>query len=178
MMESTKKAVYYCSSSFDIDPEYNAVAREVVRAAASKGYGAVSGGSFRGTMGVIADTARECGVENVGVVPNFMKGLEHQGLTKLIWTETMAERKEAMREGTCLAVALPGGIGTLDELMETLTLRKLGRYSGKVIAVNCKGFYNPLKDMLDHFVATGMLTEEDKALISFPETVEEFIKLI
>ena len=175
---NSKKAVYFCSSSFGIDPKYNEVARQIVHAAASKGYGAVSGGSFRGTMGVIADAANECGVENVGVLPSFMKGLEHPHLTELGWTETMSERKEAMREGTSLAVALPGGIGTLDELMETYTLAKLKRYQGKVIAINCYGFYDSLKAVLDQYVAQGMLDEASRSLISFPETVEEFLNLI
>lgn len=172
------KAVFYCSASFDIDPEYNDVAREVVKAACSLGYGIVSGGTIKGTMKVVADTARDCGAENVGIIPRFMKGLEYPELTHIVWTDTMAERKELMREGTSLAVALPGGIGTLDELIETLTLAKLAKYPGKVLAINHKGFYEPLKALLDHYVATGMLDARSRELMCFADTLEEAVAMM
>ena len=85
----------------------------------------------------------------------------------------MAERKELMREGTSAAVALPGGIGTLDELIETLTLAKLDLYAGKILALDIDGFYEPLEALLDHYVSTGMLDQRSRDLISFPKTVEE-----
>jgi len=173
-----KTAVVFCASSSKIDPKYNQTAREVVKALCAKGYGIVSGGSYRGTMGAVADTAYECGAPNIGVIPSFMKGWEHPHLTELIWTETMSERKEKMREGTSLAVALPGGIGTMDELFETVVLKKLGRYQGKIVAYNLDGFYEPLKALLQHFVATGMMTAEEVDMIAFPSTVEELKALV
>ena len=175
---SGRKAVVFCSASFDIDEKYNDLARDVVRTLYGCGYGMVSGGTVKGTMKVIADEARRLGMEHVGIVPVFMKGVEYSDASELIWTETMAERKEAMRAGTCLAVALPGGIGTLDELIETLTLAKIGRYPGKVVAVNYEGFYEPLKVLLNHYVATGMLDAPSRELIYFPTTVEEFTACI
>ena len=138
----------------------------------------VSGGTVKGTMKVVADEARRLGMEHTGIIPVFMKGLEYRDATALIWTETMSERKEAMRAGTCLAVALPGGIGTLDELIETLTLAKIGRYGGRVVAFNFEGFFEPLKALLDHYVLTGMLDARSRKLISFPETIGEFIACI
>lgn len=173
-----RKAVIYCSAAFDIDPRFNEMAREIVRALCGLGYDIVSGGTIKGTMEVVASTAADCGAGVIGILPKFMKGLEHPRLTTLVWTDTMSERKEAMREGTCLAVALPGGIGTMDELLETLTLAKLHKYSGKVVAVNLFGFYDTLKALLDHFVATGMLDKESRELISFPQTVEEFLEAV
>jgi len=173
-----KKAVFFCSSCSGIDEKYNRAAREAVRAACSKGYGIVSGGSFRGTMNVVADTATECGAPNIGVLPRFMTGLQHPRLSQLIWTDTMSERKEKMREGTSLAVALPGGIGTMDELFETLTLAKLGQYGGKVVALDIDGFYEPVKAILNHFLEKGMVDEHTLALIAFPKTVEEFVGII
>ena len=168
-----RKAVVFCSASYDIDPKYNEAAREMVRALHSYGWGLVSGGSFRGTMGVIADEMERLGGTHVGVLPRFMKGLEHPHLTELVWTETMAERKERMREGTAAVIALPGGIGTLDELVDTLVLSKLGRYAGKIYALNLDGFFDPFKALLDHYVATGMLSKEDRALVTFADSVEE-----
>ena len=90
----------------------------------------------------------------------------------------MAARKEKMREGTCAAVALPGGIGTLDELIETLTLAKLDIYKGQVIALNIDGFFNPLIALLDHYVETGMLDSRSRSLISFPQSVAELNDLL
>ena len=173
-----KKAVVFCSASFDIDERYNDLARDVVRILFGCGYGMVSGGTVKGTMNVIAEEARRLGMEHKGVLPVFMKGLEYRGLTELVWTPTMSERKEMMRAGTCLAVALPGGIGTLDEVIETLTLAKLNRYPGKIVAFNFEGFYEPLKALLDHYVGTGMLDKPSMRLISFPETLEEFLAIV
>ncbi len=173
-----RKAVVFCSASFGIDDRYNDLARDAVRALHGCGYGMVSGGTVKGTMKVIADEARRLGMEHVGIIPVFMKGLEYRDATRLVWTDTMSERKEAMRAGTCLAVALPGGIGTLDELIETLTLAKIGRYGGRVVAFNFEGFYEPLKALLDHYVSTGMLDTPSRDLISFPETIGEFASCI
>jgi len=173
-----RKAVVFCSASFDIDDKYNDLARSVVRTLYGCGYGMVSGGTVKGTMKVIADEARRLGMEHLGVLPVFMKGLEYRSATKIVWTETMAERKQVMRAGTCLAVALPGGIGTLEELIETMTLAKLGRYGGRLVAFNFEGFYEPLKALLDHYVETGMLDRESRELVAFPETMEEFVDCI
>lgn len=175
---SDRKAAFYCSASYTIDPKYNQAARDAVRAACLSGYGIVSGGTVKGTMDVVAGEAAACGAVNIGVLPRFMKGLEHPDLTELVWTDTMSERKELMRKGVTVSVALPGGIGTLDEIIETLVLRKLKRYDGKVIALNIDGFYEPFKALLDHYVATGMLEKEDRALIEFPETIDEFKQLL
>jgi len=173
-----KRAVFYCSASADIDPAYNEAARQIVRAACLAGYDIVSGGSWRGTMGHICDEALRCGARVTGVLPRFMQGLEYPGLTECIWTDRMSERKDAMREGTCLAIALPGGIGTLDEIAETYCLAKLGRYPGRVIAFNMDGFYEPLKRQLDVYVEKGMLDAPSRALIAFPETVGELKGLL
>lgn len=176
---ANKSAVFYCSSSYTIDPKYNEAAWEVVRATALKGYSISSGGAVKGTMKYVADAATSCGVKNIGVLPRFMQEYQHPGLTELLWTDTMAQRKTLMREhGADLAVALPGGIGTLDELFETYTLAKLGKYHGKIIAYNCYGFYDKLKDMMDFYVASGMMDQKTRDLLYFPETLEEYEALI
>ena len=172
-MSEERKIVIYCSSSYDIDQKYNQAAREVIRASFSLGYTIFSGGAIKGTMGVVADEVARCGGRHIGVLPRFMEQYKFPGLDKVIWTDTMAERKERMREGTCAAIALPGGIGTLDEVIGTLTLAKLGRYDGNIYALNLGGFYNPLKDLLNHYVKTGMLDERSRGMIEFPDTVAE-----
>ncbi len=129
-------------------------------------------------MGHVCDEALRHGVRVVGVLPRFMKGFEHPGLTECVWTDRMSERKDAMREGTSLAIALPGGIGTLDELAETCCLAKLGRYGGRVVVYNPNGFFDPFRRQLDHFVAEKMLDAPFCAGIHFPETVEEVKKFL
>lgn len=173
-----KKAVFFCSASYDINPEYNQAAGQVVRAACSAGYAIVSGGTIKGTMKVVADAAAECGTGNIGILPRFMKGLEHPGLTELRWTDSMSERKEAMREGTSLAIALPGGIGTMDELAETFCLAKMGIYTGRVLVLNLHGFYDSFKAQLEVMHREGMLDDRSMKLISFPETVGQMCDLI
>ena len=138
----------------------------------------MSGGTVKGLMRHVCDEASQCGAEVVGVLPRFMKGLEHPALTECVWTDTMSQRKEAMRAGTSLAIALPGGIGTLDELAETYCLAKMGLYGGRVVAFDMEGFYEPLKRQLDGFVRAGMLSEDALGLISFPVTVEEVEALL
>lgn len=173
-----KKIAVFCSASETIDQEFNKVAREFVRAASLRGYTIVSGGTVKGTMREIADEVAAVGGRHEGIVPRFMEPLVHQSLSSVVWTDTMSERKELMREGTCAVVALPGGIGTLDEYIETLTLRKLERYRGQVIAFNYKGFYNPLLSLLDYYVETGMLDRKSRELALFPETVDELLALL
>jgi len=177
-MFNRKKIVIFCSASYDIEPKFNEAARDFVRTACSRNYAIVSGGTVKGTMGVIADEIASCGGYHIGIIPRFMEDVAAKALSEVVWTETMSERKEKMREGTVAAIALPGGVGTLDELIETLTLAKLDHYPGKILALNLDGFYNPLKDLLDHYVDTDMLDKKSRDLISFPETVEELLKYL
>lgn len=170
-----KKITVFCASSSEIDSQYKAAARELVRALHALGYTLVSGGGECGLMGEIIRESAACGGRHIGILPGFMKGLESASLGGVVWTDTMSARKEKMREGTCAAIALPGGIGTLDELMETHTLRKLGKYEGEVFALNINGFYDPLITLLQHFAKEGMMSREDMLLLHFPRTVEELV---
>lgn len=175
---SDKRAVFFCSASNTIDSKYNQAARQIVDAACLRGYDIVSGGTIRGTMGHICEEASIRGARVRGVVPRFMEGLEHPALTECVWTDTMSERKEAMREGTCLAIALPGGIGTLDELAETYCLAKMGLYSGHIIVFNMDGFYDDFIAQLQKYEQLNMLSRKDREFISFPTTIEELEQLI
>ena len=165
----------FCAASAKIDDKYNQAAREVVRALHLLGYTVVSGGGKIGTMGAITAESVRVGGRHIAVLPEFMRGLENPQVSEVVWTSSMATRKERMREGTQAVIALPGGIGTLDELIETHTLRKLNIYQGKLFALNLDGFYDPLIALLDHYVATGALEQKDRDLVQFPRTVEELI---
>ena len=127
-------------------------------------------------MKVVSDTARQCGARVRGVLPRFMDGLEYPALDDLVWTDTMAERKEEMRRGVSLAVALPGGIGTLDELAETCTLVRLHQTDAKIVIFNVDGFYDILEKLFDYYVETGMLDVPTRKKYIFVRTLEEFKK--
>lgn len=170
-----RSVVIFCSASKAAPQEFNKAAAKVVEGLCAKGYGIVSGGTPLGTMGAVSDAAVKCGGHHKGVLPRFMESIAYPGLSETIWTETMSERKEIMREGTDAAIALPGGIGTLDEIIETMVLKKLGRYQGRVIVLNLDGFFEPFLALLDHYVDTGMLPAEDRRLIECFDTVEALL---
>ena len=172
------KIAVFCSASFEIDPKYNRVAREFVRAASLCGYGIVSGGTVKGTMGEISDELHSCGGYHLGVIPRFMQQYVYPDLTETVWTDTMAERKTLLREGTCAVVALPGGIGTLDEVIETFALVHLKQYFGKIFLLNHDGFYEPLRQLLRHYVDTGMMTEATMSKICFAESKDEILSAL
>ena len=173
-----KKIAVFCSASFEMEPKYNKVAREFVRAASLRGYGVVSGGTVKGTMGEISSELVECGGYHKGVIPRFMEPYVYPQLSELVWTDTMAERKTLMREDTCAVVALPGGVGTLDELIETIALVHLKKYDGKVAVLNHDGFYNPLKQLLDHYLQTRMMPLSTREKVLFADTPEELLDMI
>ena len=170
-----RKIAVFCSARQDIDPQYHKVAREFVRAASLRGYGLVSGGTIKGTMGEISDELRDCGGYHLGVIPRFMKQYVYPELSEVIWTDTMAERKTLLRKDTCAVVALPGGIGTLDELIETFALVHLEQHQGKMYVLDHNGFYEPLRQLLQHYVNTGMMSKETFLKMKFARTVEEIL---
>ena len=173
-----KKIAVFCSASSEIDPKYNKVAREFVRAASLRGYGIVTGGTVKGTMGEVSDELHAIGGYHKGVIPRFMKQFVYPDLSELVWTDTMAERKTILREDTCAVVALPGGTGTLDELIETVALVHLKQYFGKITVLNHDGFYEPLKALLDHYVAAGMMTTETRGKVLFADTAEQLLEML
>ena len=168
----------FCSASFEIDPKYNKVARDFVRAASLRGYGIVTGGTVKGTMGEVSQELASCGGFHRGVIPRFMKEYVYPHLSELIWTDTMAERKTLLREGTLAVVALPGGVGTLDEVIETLALVHLKQYDGKVVLLNHEGFYEPLRTLLKHYLETRMMPQSTFDKVIFASEVEEVLDKI
>ena len=172
------KIAVFCSASFEIDPKFNKVAREFVRAASLHGYGIVTGGTVKGTMGEVSDELHSCGGYHLGVIPRFMEQYVYPDLSEVIWTDTMSERKTLLRKDTCAVVALPGGVGTLDEVIEVLALVHLKQYFGKIAVLDHEGFYQPLKALLQHYVKTGMLSEETMGRIVFAETPDQLLDMI
>ncbi len=150
-----KSICVYCASSRRSDAVYREAARELGGILAGCGFSVIYGGGAVGSMGALADGALSRGGAVVGVLPQFMSDLEwgHPTLTELRIVEDMRARKHMMLSSCEGLVALPGGSGTLEELFEAITLKRLGLYVHPIVLVNTKGFFDPLVALLDHVVA-------------------------
>ncbi|HUO18967.1 MAG TPA: TIGR00730 family Rossman fold protein [Steroidobacteraceae bacterium] len=144
----------YCASSRSSHPDYRAAAHRLGKVLAGAGIGIVYGGGAAGSMGALADGALEGGGRVVGILPRFMADLEwgHRGLTELELVEDLRVRKHLMLTRSDAAIALPGGSGTLEELLEAITLKRLGLYLNPIVLVNTRGFFAPLLALLEHAV--------------------------
>ena len=149
-LEGRKAVTVYGASSQHLDPEFFAAARRVGELQADNGVVLITGGGAQGLMGAVNDGAIAAGGAAIGVIPQFMadKGWGHQGLSHMHVAESMHRRKLCMAQNADAVIALPGGVGTLDELMEIITWRQLGLYSGRVVILNTLGYYRPLLSML------------------------------
>ncbi len=140
----------YAASSDHCAPAFHADAYALGRALAQAGATVVYGGGSRGSMGAVANGALEAGGEVVGVLPRFMADLEwgHAGLTRLELVEDMRERKHRLLSGSDAVVALPGGCGTLEELFEAVTLKRLGLYFKPIVLLNTLNYWSPLLEFM------------------------------
>ncbi len=159
-----KGVAVYCASSSEIDEKYMEVAREMGRSLALKGWPLVCGGGAGGMMAAAIEGCVQAGGIAVGVLPEFMmeKDWNHKQLTHTIVTSSMHTRKQTMASMARAAVALPGGIGTLDELAEIMTWRQLGIFPNPVVIVNTDGYYDSLlklfREMTErHFMRDGAI---------------------
>ena len=149
----------YCGSADGANPAFVAEARALGAAIAAAGLGMVYGGASVGLMGKVADAALAGGAEVIGVLPAVLAGLEiaHAGLTQLELAPTMHERKARMAELADAFLVLPGGYGTLDELMEAVTWAQLGLHDKPCILINTAGYWDGLLAFLHTTVAAGFL---------------------
>lgn len=174
-----KGITVYCASSKDIAPEYYAAARKLGQAIAAAGFPLITGAGNMGLMGAVNDAAMEAGGCTVGVIPRFMvkRGWHHDGLSKLIVTEDMHSRKSLMASLARGVVALPGGIGTLEELCEIMTWRQLGLFDGSVVIYNVDGYYDPLTDMLRRAIDRGFMRSDHAGLFAVATDASEAVRL-
>lgn len=152
-----KGITVYCASSDDIADEYFEAAKNLGKAIALRGLPLINGGGRMGLMRACSDGALSAGGTAIGVIPRFMAeaGRAYDGLTQTIVTADMHERKRTLAELALGVIALPGGVGTLEEITEMMTARKLGLYDGKVVILNIAGFYDKLISFLDKTVRQG-----------------------
>lgn len=170
----------YCGSRMGNDKVYEQAARELGKSLAENGLGLVYGGASIGLMGAVADEAINHGSDAVGVIPTFMLEHEiaHKGLTKLHLTDTMHTRKAIMAEYADAFVTLPGGLGTLEEIMEIATWRQLYQHEKPMIIMNINGYYDRLIDHLHYTAEQGFMKQEDFERLVVCHTVAEAVKLL
>jgi len=147
---------------------------------AAAGHRLIYGGSAVGLMGVLADAVLAGGGEVIGVEPGFFvrDALQHEGITQLIVTETMQERKKIMLEMGDVYIAFPGGTGTLEEIAEAISQTKLGLSDKKSILFNLDGYYDPLIAMIERMTEEEFLFREERRGLFFARTVEEIADII
>jgi uncharacterized protein (TIGR00730 family) len=167
----------FASSSSRINNEYNSAASQLGKLLAKERMDVVFGGGGIGLMGKLADAVIENGGRLTGVIPSFMneEGWGHHGIDEMIITSDMGERKRKMFSLSDAVVALPGGVGTLEELTEAITLKQLSLFDGPIIILNTLGFYNSLLDFLDNMVKSHFLRMEHKGIWETVNTPEEVI---
>lgn len=168
----------YCGSSSGRRPAYVQAAQALARLLASRGMGLVYGGARVGVMGALAEAALQAGVPVTGVIPRALahKEIAHDGLTELIVTESMHARKSAMAQRSDAFIALPGGIGTFEELFEVWTWTQLG-FQGKPCGLlNVEGYYDSLLTFLDHAVNEGFVQAAPRLILSVEADPERLLE--
>jgi hypothetical protein len=174
-----RRIAVYCGSAFGNNPAFRAEAVALGSAIAKAGMGLVYGGACRGLMGVLADAALAAGGEVIGVLPDALKNREiaHNGLTSLELVATMHERKARIHELSDAILALPGGYGTLDELLEAITWAQIGLHAKPCILVNTANYWNGLLTFLDTAVAEGFIEPRNRGLVRVAATATEALTM-
>ena len=177
-MAYTKSISVYCASSTQVGDTYVKAAFELGKLMATAGYRLIYGGGDQGLMGAVARGVLNTGGEAVGVIPHFMveAGWHHRHLTELIEVEDMSARKKLMEQISDGCIALPGSVGTFDELMEVVALKKLGLYLKPVVVLNTCDFYAPLKALLQKTVDEHFMHPDHLELCRFLDTPKEVIE--
>lgn len=175
-----RKVCVYCASSRRSDPAYQESASALGRHLARASVDIVYGGGGLGSMGSLADGALGEGGRVIGVLPRFMVDLEwgHTGLTERHVVGDMRERKHLMLAGTDAVVALPGGSGTLEELLEAITLKRLGLYLSPIVLVNVRRFFEPLTRLLERCIAEQFMDPRHAAMWQLVESPEDVLAAI
>ncbi len=170
----------YCASSEHCDRVYHDAANALGRTLAEAGCTVVYGGGAVGLMGSLANGALDAGGEVIGVIPRFMVEVEwqHPGVANMQVVEDMRERKHRLLTGSDAVVALPGGCGTLEELFEAMTLKRLALYFNPIILLNTNDFYTPLQRFLEQTIEQRFMNPSHRGLWSMVDRVEDVLPMI
>lgn len=170
----------YCASSTQVPDVYFEAATRLGEILAREGIHLVNGAGSIGLMAATSDSALAHGGSVTGVIPRFMveQGWHHQSLTQLIETDTMHERKQLMAKMADAVIALPGGCGTLEELLEIITWKQLGLYLNPIVILNVNGYFDPLIEMLNRAVSERFMRAEHLDIWRVAQTPEEALEMI
>lgn len=173
----------YCGSSPGNDPAYLEAGRTIGRTLGGAGLRLVYGGGTKGIMGAVAEGAMEAGGKVTGIIPRFLMNKEATekalgALDELVVTEDMHQRKHRMFEESDAFVTLPGGIGTLEEVIEIMTWGQLGRHTKPIVLANINGFWDPLSTLLDHMRDAGFIHTGHRVKPLVVNTAEEIVPAI
>ena len=179
-MNPINKVCVYSASSTKIDEAYFEAARTLGRLLAEKGISLVNGAGKMGLMAAVTDAVMQHGGETIGVIPRFMveQGWHHQGMSQLMVVADMHERKQTMAQLSDAVIALPGGCGTLEELLEVITWKQLGLYLNPIIVLNTKGYFNPLLEMLKQAVDEHFMRIQHTDIWRVAQTPEEAVEML
>jgi hypothetical protein len=174
MASESKRICVFCGANPGSDPAYALAAAELGREIAAAGHHVVYGGGRVGLMGIVADAAIAAGADVVGYMPQGLVDREvgHDGLTKLVVTDSMHTRKAAMADDADGFIALPGGYGTLDEVLEILTWNQIGSIAKPVAFLDAGGYFASLFRFFDEAVVGGLIKPEHRAMAQRAESVE------
>ena len=170
----------YCGSSSQVKPAFFELAREFGKILAENQITLVYGAGNMGLMGEIAQSALSAGGKVIGIIPQFMydENWHHSELTELIITQTMHERKQKMIEMADALVALPGGCGTFEELLEAITWKQLGLITQPIVIANCENYYQPILQMFDHAIEECFMREKHAQMWQVVNSPEKILPAI
>ena len=179
-MNKIASVCVYSASSTKIDLVYFDTAYELGTLLGQQHIRLINGAGNMGLMSAVSDAALAAGGEVTGVIPRFMveQGWHHTGLTRLVEVESMHERKKMMADLSDAVIALPGGCGTLEELLEIITWKQLGLYLNPVVILNVKGYFDPLLAMLQRAVEENFMRTQHGSIWHVAKTVREAVELV
>ena len=179
-MNKIASVCVYSASSTKIDPVYFDTAYELGTLLGQQHIRLINGAGNMGLMSAVSDAVLAAGGEVTGVIPRFMveQGWHHTGLTRLVEVESMHERKKMMADLSDAVIALPGGCGTLEELLEIITWKQLGLYLNPVVILNVKGYFDPLLAMLQRAVEENFMRTQHGSIWHVAKTVREAVDLV
>ena len=179
-MNKITSVCVYCASSTKIASAYFEAARELGTLLGQRHIRLINGAGGIGLMRATADAVLAAGGEVTGVIPHFLvdQGWQHKGLTEMIEVENMHQRKQKMADLSDAVIALPGGCGTLEELLEIITWKQLGLYLNPVVILNTNNFFDPLLAMLQHAMDENFMREQHGAIWHVASTPQEAVELI
>lgn len=179
-MNKITSVCIYCASSTKINASYADAARTLGTLLGEAGIRVINGAGNRGLMATVSDATLAAGGQVTGVIPHFMveQGWHHTGLTELIEVTDMHQRKETMVRLSDAVIALPGGYGTLEELMEIITWKQLGLYLNPIVILNTNGYYDPLFAFFNKALKERFIGNRHLELWHIARTPEEAMELI